>query len=90
MTGVELTTVEADVPLDNMFGFSNELRSATQARTSVRPRGEERRNKNNKHRKHNNLMRSYDVTTGEGRVLNGVPEAHDVHAREAGGDHRQV
>ena len=33
MTGVELTTVEADVPLDNMFGFSNELRSATQART---------------------------------------------------------
>ena len=56
MTGVELTTVEADVPLDNMFGFSNELRSATQARTSVRPCDEERRNNNNTHRIYNNLM----------------------------------
>lgn len=56
MTGVELTTVEADVPLDNMFGFSNELRSATQARTSVGPCDEERRNNNNKHRIYNNLM----------------------------------
>lgn len=32
MEGAEYTTVHADVPLRNMFGFSNDIRSATQGK----------------------------------------------------------
>ena len=32
MDGVEYTTIDADVPLQNMFGYSNDLRSATQGK----------------------------------------------------------
>jgi elongation factor G len=28
--GAEYATIKADVPLDNMFGYSSELRSSTQ------------------------------------------------------------
>ena len=38
MQGVDHVTIEADVPLDNMFGFSNELRSATQGKVRPSPR----------------------------------------------------
>ena len=32
MDGVDYVTISADVPLDNMFGYSNDLRGATQGK----------------------------------------------------------
>ena len=32
MDGTEYTTIDADVPLQNMFGYSSDLRSATQGK----------------------------------------------------------
>ena len=32
MDGVDYVTIRADVPLDNMFGYSNDLRGATQGK----------------------------------------------------------
>ena len=32
MEGAEYTTIDADVPLQNMFGYSSDLRSATQGK----------------------------------------------------------
>ena len=32
MEGTEYTTINADVPLQNMFGYSSDLRSATQGK----------------------------------------------------------
>ena len=32
MEGSEYTTIDADVPLQNMFGYSSDLRSATQGK----------------------------------------------------------
>ena len=36
MDGTDYVTITADVPLDNMFGYSNDLRGATRARASTR------------------------------------------------------